>query len=209
LIITSISVPPAISLPQHEAERRHARQHARCDLADRHVGRACRRGNRKLIWRPPRPDIGSHAAVEDVPLNAKLTAGVTRRFDEAHLEIDLMWRRHHDRVDDIRRELARDRHGTVERDRIMDLARQHDTAVHRRYFDAAARDLGDLSGKPRDLIGHFDVEDADMPPVIRIDRDARGADLFAEHRNRPIGQRRHIRHLGITDRDVGEGRIDA
>ena len=114
-----------------------------------------------------------------------------------------------DRVDDLGRELARDGHRAVERDRVQRLARQHDAAVDRRHLDAGAGDPGDLGRQARHFVGHLDVEDADMAPVLGVDRHAGRADLLAEDRDRAIGQRRDVGNVRIADGDVGERRVDA
>ena len=47
----------------------------------------------------------------------------------------------------------------------------------------------DLGRQQRGVVGHLDVEDADQLLALGIDRDARGADLLAEDRERVVGQR--------------------
>ena len=62
----------------------------------------------------------------------------------------------------------------------------------------------ELAGEPRGVVGHLDVEHADQLLALGIDRDARGADLLAEDRQRVVGQRIDVGDLRIADRDVDE-----
>ena len=93
----------------------------RCWPADSHarmLERTARRSDRQLRRWNLVADIGQEAVAEHVPLHAKFAAGLARRFDEAHLQHDLLRLRHLDGVDDVRRKLARDAHRLVERDGV-------------------------------------------------------------------------------------------
>ena len=63
--------------------------------------------------------------------------------------------------------------------------------------------------QPRDVVGHFDVEDADQLLAFGIDRDARGADLLAEDRQRVIGERIDVGDFRVADHDVDEAAVGA
>ncbi len=83
-------------------------------------------------------------------------------------------------------------------------AAEHDAAVDRRHLDAAAGEARDLRRQPRNVVGHFDVENADRLLVLAVDRDARGADLLAENRQRMIGERIDVGDIRIADRDIDQ-----
>ena len=152
-------------------------------------------------------DIGERRVAEIVPLHAKLAAGLTIDFDEAHLQHHLLLLHHLYGVDDavrIGRKLPRHHHGLVERGGIRHGTGQHDAAVDRRHLDAAVGELRDLRCEKRNVVGHFNVENADRLLVGAIHRDARRADLLAENGQRAVGQRADIGHRRIADHDIGE-----
>ena len=88
-------------------------------------------------------------------------------------------------------------------------AREHDAAVDRGDLDAAVAEVADLGRQAGDVVGHLDVEDADLHLALAVERDPGGADLLAENGERAIGQRRDVGDVGIPDGDVGEGGVDA
>ena len=118
LISTSMVVPPAIMRPSMkpngDAPESTPAATSPIGMLVGLVGAVIGR----LAGRLARADIGGHAAVEHVPLHAELAAGLARGLDEADLQHDLLRRGDDDRVDDLRRELARDGHRAVERDRV-------------------------------------------------------------------------------------------
>ena len=213
-------------LADQKAERRRAGQHAGGDHrrngqgVPRHVGaadggageswlleRAIRLRDRQLRGRQAGAGIGQHGIAERIPLHAEVAAGVAVDFDEAHFQLDLLRLHDLDGVDRIRAELARDLHRLVERGGIGRGAAQKDAAVDRRDFDAAAGEVTDLRRQPRNVVGHFDVENADRLVIGVVDGDARGADLLAEDGQRVIGQRADVGDVRIAHRDIGEGLI--
>jgi hypothetical protein len=64
-------------------------------------------------------------------------------------------------------------------------------------------------GQARHVVETPDVDDADGALALAVDGDPRGADLLAEDRQRAIGQRRHVRDLGVADGHLGEARVEA
>src|SRR5581483_10211175 len=147
---------------------------------------------------------------ETIPLHAELAAGVARQFDEAHFQHDLLRRHHRHRIDDLRPELAGDGDRLVEGGGIGHLARQHDAAVDRGGAQPRAGEAArELVGQPRDVVGHLDVEDANQPLALGVDRDAGGADLLAEDRDGVVGERIDVGHLRIADGDVDEAAVGA
>ena len=106
------------------------------------------------------------------PFGAKLTEFAARLaigFDETHLQHDLLGGSDLNRIDDVRRKLARDLDRLIERHGIGRVARQHDAAVDRRDMNAAAREPADLRSQPGDVIGHFHIENADQTLAFRVD----------------------------------------
>ena len=58
----------------------------------------------------------------------------------------------------------------------------------------------------RGVVHHLDVEHADQLLAFGIGRHAGGAVLLAEDRERAVGQRIDVGHLGIADRELDEAR---
>src|SRR6202034_3645428 len=165
--------------------------------------------DRQLRRRQARAGIGQHGIAERIPLHAEIAPGVAVDFNEADLELDLLRLHDLDGIDRIRAELAGDLHRLVERGGIGRGAAQKDAAVDRGHLDAAAGEVADLRRQPRNVVGHFDVENADRLVIGVIDGDARGADLLAENGQRVIGERADIGDIRIADRDIGEVLVGA
>ena len=104
--------------------------------------------------------------------------------------------------------MPRDHDRPVKRHRIGHHPRQHDASVDRGHAQATAGDVVELQRKSADVIGDLDVEDSDDPPAFAIHGYARHPDLLAEDRQRTVGERRDVRHVGIADHDIRERRID-
>ena len=101
-------------------------------------------------------------------------------------------------------------HRAVERRPVGRGARQHDAAVDRADPQIGVRKaLPDLGLDQRGVVHHLDVEHADQLLALGIDRDARGAVLLAEDRERAVGQRIDVGDLRIADRDVDEAGVGA
>ena len=66
-----------------------------------------------------------------------------------------------------------------------------------------------LGLQQRGVVSHLDVEHADQLLAFGIGRHARGSVLLAQDRERAIGQRIDIGHLGIADRELDEARVGA
>ena len=140
-----------------------------------------------------------------LPVDAELAARGARRLDEAHLQHDLLRRIHLHGIDHVGAELLGDGHRLVDHHGVRRAAGQHDAAVHRGDAEARMREtLRELAAEPRGIVGHLDVEHADQLLGLAVNRDARGADLLAEHRERAIGEGDRVGDIGIADDHLGE-----
>ena len=89
-------------------------------------------------------------------------------------------------------------------------AAEHDAAVDRGDAEARMREaLRQLAAEPRGVVGHLDVVHADQLLALAVDRDARGADLLAEDRERAVGERDRVGDLRIADDHLREAAFAA
>jgi hypothetical protein len=79
---------------------------------------------------------------------------------------------HLNRIDDVRSELARDGDRLVERDAVRAGAREHDPPVDRGHAETRLREaLPEVRRKLGNVVGNFDIEDADQLLAFGINRD--------------------------------------
>ena len=113
-------------------------------------------------------------------------------------------------IDDVRAELLGDHHRLVDGRAVRRGAGEHDAAVDRRHPEPGIRKAARISVlHQRGVVHHLDVEHADQLLAFGIGRHARRAVLLAEDRQRAVGQRIDVGHLGIADRQFDEARVGA